>query len=99
MGVSTAKYKYSGGIQKSSSMIVTSKYFGLIADITSKKEEQIVLDVSNVTVAFLKSKMEATYPDLKKTTYSVAVNKTIAGVDMSVKDQDEIAFLPPFAGG
>lgn len=99
MGNSTAKYKYSRGVQKSARMIITSKYFGLIADITSKKEEQIVLDVSNVTIAFLKSKMEVTYPDLKTTTYSVAVNQVIAGVDVILRENDEIAFLPPFAGG
>ncbi|WPR72857.1 MoaD/ThiS family protein [Flavobacterium sp. NG2] len=80
-------------------MIINTKYFGLIADITNKNEEQVSLDNSNATVACLKGVMESNYPDLKKTNYSIAVNQVITNIDFSIKNQDEIAFLPPFAGG
>ena len=80
-------------------MIINTKYFGLIADITNKKEEQISIEEKNTTVAFLKSVMETNYPDLKKTNYSIAVNQAIASTATSIKDHDEIALLPPFAGG
>ena len=80
-------------------MIVNIKYFGLLADITKKKEEQMVLEESNFSVAFLKSKMESMYQDMEKTNYSIAVNQAMVDLDSRIKDQDVIAFLPPFAGG
>lgn len=80
-------------------MIVNIKYFGLLADITKKKEEQIVLEESNLSVDFLKSKMESMYQDMRKTNYSIAINQAMVGLDSRIKDQDVIAFLPPFAGG
>ena len=80
-------------------MIIQVKYFGLLSDITNKKEEQIVFEESSLSVAFLKSKMESVYLDLQNTTYSIAVNQSMAGVNTNIKDRDIIAFLPPFAGG
>ncbi|MCW2119525.1 MoaD/ThiS family protein [Flavobacterium sp. 7A] len=80
-------------------MIINTKYFGLIADITNKKEEQLQLKETLTSVASLKSIMEANYPDLRKTSYSVAVNQALVGIETNLKEQDVIAFLPPFAGG
>lgn len=80
-------------------MILNVKYFGVLADITKKKEEQLVLDEFNLTVNSLKSKIESVYQELQKNSYSIAVNQTMARMDVTVKDQDVIAFLPPFAGG
>jgi molybdopterin synthase sulfur carrier subunit len=47
----------------------------------------------------LKSKIESVYEELQKNSYSIAVNQRMAEMDVTVKDQDVIAFLPPFAGG
>ena len=80
-------------------MIINIKYFGLLADITKKKEEQMVMEESNFSVAFLKSKMESMYQDMENTNYSIAVNQAMVDLDSRIKDQDVIAFLPPFAGG
>ncbi|GIZ07547.1 MoaD/ThiS family protein [Flavobacterium sp. UMI-01] len=80
-------------------MRINAKYFGLIADITNKKEEQLLLDETPISVATLKTIMETNYPDLKKTTYSVAVNQSLAAIETQIKTEDTIAFLPPFAGG
>jgi molybdopterin synthase sulfur carrier subunit len=80
-------------------MILNIKYFGVLADITKKKEEQLVLDESNMTVNSLRLKMESAYQELQKNNYSIAVNQAMVGMDVTVKDQDVIAFLPPFAGG
>ena len=99
MEKSGTKYKYSGRVSKNTIMILNIKYFGVLADITKKKEEQLVLDESNLTVNSLKSKIESVYQELQKNSYSIAVNQTMAGMDVTVKDQDVIAFLPPFAGG
>jgi sulfur-carrier protein len=80
-------------------MIITLKYFGLLVDITQRKEAIFRLEESKVSVSFLKSKMEADYPELKNTNYSIAVNQVMTSLDYTIKDQDVIAFLPPFAGG
>jgi molybdopterin synthase sulfur carrier subunit len=80
-------------------MIVTLKYFGLVVDITQKKEEILAIKDSKVSVSFLKSKMETTYKELKNTNYYIAVNQSMSSLDYTIKDQDVIAFLPPFAGG
>ena len=48
--------------------IITLKYFGLLVDITQKKEEVFRLDETKVSVSFLKSKLETAYEELKKTT-------------------------------
>lgn len=80
-------------------MILNIKYFGVLADIAKKKEEQLVLDESNLTVNSLKSKMELVYQELQNNNYSIAVNQVMVGMDATVKNQDVIAFLPPFAGG
>lgn len=80
-------------------MIVTLKYFGLLVDITQKKEAVLSMEESVVSVSFLKSKMEADYPELKNTNYSIAVNQSMSSLEYNIKDQDVIAFLPPFAGG
>jgi len=80
-------------------MTVTLKYFGSLVDITQKKEEIFSMDETNAPVSLLKSKMETTYEELKKTNYSIAVNQSMSSLDYKIKDQDIIAFLPPFAGG
>jgi sulfur-carrier protein len=99
MEKSAKKYKYSRGVSKNTIMIINIKYFGMLAEITKKKEEQIQLEESNVSVAFLKNKMESAYQDLKKNSYTIAINQAMAGIDVKINDQDVIAFLPPFAGG
>lgn len=80
-------------------MILNIKYFGVLAEITKKKEEQLVLEDSNVTLNSLKMKMESAYQELQKNNYSIAVNQAMVGMDTAINDQDVIAFLPPFAGG
>jgi molybdopterin synthase sulfur carrier subunit len=80
-------------------MIVTLKYFGSLVDITQKKEEVFSIDESNISVSSLKTKMETAYEELKNTNYSIAVNQAMSGLNAEIKDQDVIAFLPPFAGG
>ena len=80
-------------------MIVTLKYFGLIAEITNKKEEKLQLEQHDFSVAFLKSKIESVYEGLQNASYAIAVNQSFCHLDSEIKDNDVIAFLPPFAGG
>lgn len=80
-------------------MTITLKYFGSLVDITQKKEEIFSVEEKTMSVSFLKNKMESTYDELKKTNFNIAVNQKIVKLDDAIKDEDVIAFLPPFAGG
>jgi sulfur-carrier protein len=80
-------------------MTITLKYFGSVVDITKKKEEVFSFDGNTKSLSFLKNQMEGTYEELKSTNYSIAVNQAMSNLDAVIKDQDIIAFLPPFAGG
>lgn len=59
--------------------------------------ELIALDFS--TVSALKQWLISEYPILDNFQFSVAVNKEIIQEDIVLKDQDEVAILPPFSGG
>ena len=80
-------------------MTITLKYFGSLADITQLKEEQFTFDEETISVSALKSKIESSYQNMQNTTYSIAVNQRMSDLKAIIKDQDVIAFLPPFAGG
>jgi molybdopterin synthase sulfur carrier subunit len=80
-------------------MTVTLKYFGLLADITQLKEEQFTFDQETIPVSDLKSKIESSYLSMQNTNYTIAVNQAMSSLQATIKDQDIIAFLPPFAGG
>lgn len=80
-------------------MTITLKYFGSLADITKLREEQFTFEEESISVSALKSKIESSYQNIEDTAYTVAVNQKISDSQTKIKDQDEVAFLPPFAGG
>jgi molybdopterin synthase sulfur carrier subunit len=81
-------------------MEIKFKYFGLVADHTKKKEEVIFFDGNSVTLLEVQTKLHENYPELTTTVYSFAINqKLIQGTTTAVNNLDEIALLPPFAGG
>jgi molybdopterin synthase sulfur carrier subunit len=80
-------------------MTITLKYFGSLVDITQKKEEIFSVEEKTMSVSFLKNKVELIYEELKKTNFNIAVNQKIENLEAIIKDEDVIAFLPPFAGG
>jgi sulfur-carrier protein len=80
-------------------MEIMLKYFGTIADITAKKEELVFVGNEPITLKKLQSEIEVKYPKILDVNYSMAINKKISNCDIELKDSDEVAFLPPFAGG
>ena len=77
---------------------VIVKYFGIISEKTGKNEEKIELtdnDISN----FLK-KIFLQY-NLEKFSVNISLNHEIINLNQpyNIKNGDEIAILPPFAGG
>ncbi len=77
-------------------MKVRILFFGFASDIAHQTE----MTVENIqTLAELKNTIFAQYPALNNPKFQIAVNKSICKTDCSLHDGDEIAFLPPFAGG
>lgn len=75
------------------------RYFGMLADITSCQEEEIITN-STATLGELKTTLLEKYPQLMGRTYKVAINMSLDSNDeTSIANGDELSFLPPFAGG
>ena len=78
-------------------MKVTIKYFGILAEITGKKEE--TLDVAvGMLVKELKDRQIESYQIPEAESVQLAVNQNL-NTEVELKEGDEVAFLPPFAGG
>jgi len=80
-------------------MQIDLKYFGLVADHTKKKDEVIFFEGNSITLLEVQMRLHETYPELATTVYSFAINRKFIQGDTSVNHLDEIALLPPFAGG
>ena len=70
--------------------------FGILEDIVGSKE--IIISESNSSDELLKN-IKKQYPKLKNKTFQIAVNQQIINTNTTLNDGDEIALLPPFAGG
>lgn len=79
-------------------MNITCKYLGMIAEATGVEEESISIDgIDNVKQ--LAESLTTKYNQLGKLTYKIAVNQTIVDEKHTLLEGDEVALLPPFAGG
>jgi molybdopterin converting factor small subunit len=78
-------------------MKVTIKYFGMIAETANKTEE--VLDVAQGLWAMeLKDMQIKKYGIPDPEAVQLAINRDLNS-EVELKEGDEVAFLPPFAGG
>jgi molybdopterin synthase sulfur carrier subunit len=77
-------------------MNLNIKYFGSLAEITERNEENIMFSRSSVSdlldLLFIK------YPKLKDKDFQVAHNNEIVSNETLITEI-EIALLPPFSGG
>ena len=78
-------------------MIVKVNYLGMLVDQTGKNEEQISL--SDNRISTLDRALKEKYPILKELPYNIVVNHEVAPSNLELQLNDEIALLPPFAGG
>ncbi|MFT5600435.1 MAG: molybdopterin converting factor small subunit [Flavobacteriales bacterium] len=78
-------------------MNITVKYFGMAAETTGKNLEVISTEAKNLKEA--KQLLLTLYPSLKGITFQIALNQSFAEDSTSLNDNDELALLPPFAGG
>ncbi len=73
-------------------------FFGVLVDVTGKSEIDLFTEDLK-DVALLNSYLSSNYPLLTNHQYKIAVNQEIAGNEQLLYDGDEVALLPPFAGG
>ena len=77
-------------------MEITVLLFGNLAHI-AETNKLIVQDVNDS--ASVNDLMLSKFPALKNKKYIIALNQQLVKDNQNLKDGDELAFLPPFAGG
>lgn len=71
-------------------------FFGSLADLVGKSK----LMVNDCTdVISVKEKVINEYPQLKDCVFLISVNRKLVKNNHALEEGDEVAFLPPFAGG
>jgi len=81
-------------------MTVTTLFFASYRELAGVGELEVELP-AGATVADLIATVQATRPGLSSlpATVAVAVNRQYAALDRTLSDSDEVAFIPPVAGG
>lgn len=80
-------------------MNLNLNYFGMIAEKTATTKEILNAGNNPLSVEDLNHLLFNKYPALKEMNYKIAVNQTLADDSLLLNENDEIALLPPFAGG
>lgn len=80
-------------------MKLNLRYFGMVAETTSKNDEIFEIENPVFNVNDLTNYLFEKYPQLTKMTFRIAVNQTLQEKDFNLRNEDEVAVLPPFAGG
>lgn len=71
-------------------------YFGSVTDITGMRSEKMN---SPATLNELNELLISRFPGLAVINYRLSINRQLTTGDSQLIDGDEIALLPPFAGG
>lgn len=83
--------------------MITVKLFGLLKTIANHQTELVVGLNGGRRVRDLVSVLDAQYPKIgeliRQKRVLISVNQDIAHDDVEIRDGDEVALLPPFAGG
>jgi molybdopterin converting factor small subunit len=79
-------------------MTLQVMYFGMTAEATGRPLEQIEIE-EQLTARELQNLLHQRYQSLSQLEYKLAVNRKIGAEDHPILPGDEIALLPPFAGG
>ena len=73
-------------------------FFGGLVDVTGVSQKELIADTL-LDVKLLDEHVRSLYPILAKHKYKIAVDQKIVNDTHILQDGDEVAFLPPFAGG
>jgi len=77
-------------------MEVKVLFFGVLAEITSTNLK-IYREVKSISD--LKLRIQDDFPEMVHYNYRISLNNEIINNDPNLNNGDEIAFMPPFAGG
>ncbi len=77
-------------------MKINVLFFGVLSEITGK-DILSLNDIEDTTA--LNNMLRDEYTEIKSVTYRIAVNKEIIDTNTKLNEGDEVAFMPPFAGG
>jgi molybdopterin synthase sulfur carrier subunit len=77
-------------------MEVKVLFFGILTDVTGTNLKHYR---SVKTIGDLKIRIHDDFPEVVHYNYRISINNLIINNDPELKDGDEVAFLPPFAGG
>lgn len=77
-------------------MQVKVLFFGVLSEVAGTDYRHY----SNAgSVNDLKIRILDEYPEIENYNYRISLNSTIISGDAILKDNDEVALMPPFAGG
>jgi len=75
-------------------------YFGMFEEKTGTSNETWEIPENGISVSDFENELLKKYPGFAQMSYTIAVNKQInTNKATSLSENDEIAILPPFAGG
>ena len=71
-------------------------FFGVLAEVagTAIKHYHDVRSIKDLTI-----RIQDDFPEIVHYNYRISVNSEITDSDLSLKAGDEVALMPPFAGG
>jgi sulfur-carrier protein len=75
--------------------VVKVLFFGVLTEVTGISEESLSVN----TLDELKLVVFKKYLMLQQYNFVVSLNQKLINTNVDLKDGDELAFLPPFAGG
>lgn len=77
-------------------MQVKVLFFGVLAEVTgtNNKHYREVMSIDD-----LKLRIEDDFPEFVHYNYRISLNSEIINDNTKLSDKDEVAFMPPFAGG
>jgi sulfur-carrier protein len=77
-------------------MEISVLFFGVLAEVTGTHRKYFH-GISSY--GDLKHRIEDEFPEIVHYNFRIAVNNKIVNDDPLLREDDELAFLPPFAGG
>jgi sulfur-carrier protein len=76
-------------------MTIRVMFFGVLSEVAG-------IDIKHYNVrsiSDLKHRLEDEFPEIRHYNFRISLNNEIINSDKTLNDNDEVALLPPFAGG
>ena len=80
------------------SSVIQIQFYGLLADLTGTTNTNCSI-IEGETVEKLMTSLKEAYPELTEVTFRIAINHEMADTYTPIHSGDQVALLPPFAGG